>query len=229
MTAPETTDPGTRRRVLDLLKLQGPLDAATLAGEIGVSAMAVRQHLYALQDERLVTYHAVKSGVGRPAKHWRLTPAADAYFADRHPELAVGLLGALRTAFGAAGMEKLLAARTAQQIEAYRNALPRRGSLGQRLAALARLRTQEGYMAEVVRDAPGSYLLVERHCPICIAARACVGLCASEQAVFEALLDDASVERTEYILEGAMRCAYRVTSRKHDGRRSRDARPTAPV
>ena len=41
---------GSRRTILELLKRQGPRDAQSLAEQLEVSAMAVRQHLYDLQE-----------------------------------------------------------------------------------------------------------------------------------------------------------------------------------
>ncbi len=55
------------------------------------------------------------------------------------------------------------------------------GPLGKRLAALAELRTREGYRAEVQEAPDGAFLLVENHCPICTAATACTNLCAGER------------------------------------------------
>jgi predicted ArsR family transcriptional regulator len=58
----------------------------------------------------------------------------------------------------------------------------------------------------------GGFLLVENHCPICAAARTCQGLCASELEVFRRVLGpDVTVERSDHILAGARRCAYRVS------------------
>ena len=66
-------------------------------------------------------------------------------------------------------------------------------------------------MASVTRDADGALLLVEDHCPICAAARSCQGLCASELEVFqEAMGDEVELTRTDHIIAGARRCAYRV-------------------
>ena len=205
----------TRRAMIERLKQDGPQDAGTLAAGLGVSAMAVRQHLYALAEEKLVTFNEEARPVGRPAKLWRLTEAADKFFPDRHADLTLGLLGAMREAFGDEGMEKLLAARTAEQVAAYRERVMPARSLKARLEALAQIRTEEGYMAAVVRDDDGDgYLLVENHCPICAAAKACQGLCASELAVFQAVVGDAAtVERVDHILAGARRCAYRVRPR----------------
>ena len=49
------------------------MDSASLAGRLDVTAMAVRQHLYALQQEKLVTAEERPVPLGRPAKFWRLT------------------------------------------------------------------------------------------------------------------------------------------------------------
>ncbi len=205
----------TRRAMIERLKQDGPQDAGTLAAGLGVSAMAVRQHLYALAEEKLVTFNEEARPVGRPAKLWRLTEAANTFFPDGHADLTLGLLGAMREAFGDEGMEKLLAARTAEQVAAYRERVMPARSLKARLEALAQIRTEEGYMAAVVRDDDGDgYVLVENHCPICAAAKACQGLCASELAVFQAVVGDAAtVERVDHILAGARRCAYRVRPR----------------
>lgn len=205
--------PRTRREILERLKTDGAQTAGTLAQGLGVTAMAVRQHLYELRDEGLVEEAAEARPVGRPAKRWHLTEAADRYFPDAHAELAVGLIDAVRTALGAEAMEGLIAERGRQQLEGYRRALSGARTLRGRLAALARQRTAEGYMAHVERAA-GGYLLIENHCPICSAARACTGLCAMELDVFaQALGPDVAIERTDHILAGARRCAYRVTPR----------------
>jgi len=205
-------EPRTRRALLERLKEDGPQDAGTLAGELGVSAMAVRQHLYALEKEGLVGFEEQARPVGRPAKLWRLTAAADRFFPDGHADLTLNLLAAMRAAFGDAGLEKLLAVRTAEQIAAYRRRVKSAGSLEARLRALARIRSEEGYMAAVEAAVEGGgFLFVENHCPVCAAARTCQGLCASELEVFRRVLGpDVSVERGDHILAGARRCAYRV-------------------
>ena len=202
---------GRRRAVLERLKLDGPMDAEALAGLLGVSAMAVRQHLYSLAEEGLVDYDEEARPVGRPAKLWHLTPAADSHFPNGHQDLAVGLLGNLRQIFGEEGMEKLLRLRAQEQTDLYRSAMKPDASLRDRLESLAEIRSREGYMAAVEEAEDGDLLLVENHCPVCAAASVCQGLCALELQVFRAVLGEAvTVERTDHILAGARRCAYRV-------------------
>lgn len=201
----------TRRAIANLLKQEGPMDSQMLASRLKVSAMAVRQHLWALQEEHLVTYQEEPRPMGRPAKLWQLTAAADRLFPDGYAELTLSLLNCLTTAFGDAGLEQLLDVRTQAQVEAYQSKISQKYSLPRRLEVLAELRTNEGYMAEVKHLADGSFVLIENHCPICAAAVACTGLCAKELEVFQTVLgQDVEVERTEHIVAGARRCAYQV-------------------
>jgi predicted ArsR family transcriptional regulator len=175
--------------------------------------MAVRQHLYALHKEQLVTYHEVPRPIGRPAKQWQLTPAADRLFPEGYAELTLSLLTSITEAFGEIGLEQLLTIRSQQQVAAYRARMDGHDTLAQRLATLAAMRTDEGYMSEVQPQADGSFMLLERHCPICAAAVACTGLCRNELKVFQEVLGaEVRVERTEHIVAGAPRCAYRVSS-----------------
>lgn len=211
----------TRRAVLDLLKQHGPQEAQALADRLGVSAMAVRQHLYDLQDQGLVDHATAPRAVGRPAKRWRLTAAADRFFPDGHADLTASLLESMRETFGETGMDQLMAARTREQIAAYETRMPSGAGLHGRLKALAKLRSEEGYMAAVEAEGQGRYLLIENHCPIVAAAAVCSGLCGSEMAVFEHLLGpDVTIERVDHILAGARRCAYRVTKAGPPGKAS---------
>ena len=206
-------DGKSRRAIIDLLKQQGPQDAQSLAASLGVSAMAVRQHLYELESQRLVTFVEEPRAVGRPAKLWRLTEAADRFFPDGHADLTTSLLDAMRSAFGEAGLDKLLDVRSQEQSAAYARRVPTNAPLRARLEALAALRSEEGYMAAVEEGPDGALLLVENHCPICAAAKSCSGLCKAELQVFQNVLgSEVEVERTDHILTGARRCAYRVSA-----------------
>lgn len=213
----KSTDTRTRRSIMDLLKQHGPQDAQTLAGQLDVSAMAVRQHLYAMEQEKLVEFEEQPRPVGRPAKLWKLSAAADRFFPNSHADLTVDLIHSMKEVFGEQGLAKLLSQRVKKQIAHYHDRIPARASLRHSLEALAKFRTQEGYMADVLQQEDGSLLLVENHCPICDAANACVGLCGAELEVFQSVLGEkVEITRTEHILSGARRCAYRVCSKKRN-------------
>jgi len=200
----------TRRRIVKLLKTEGAMDSASLAGRLDVTAMAVRQHLYALQQEKLVTAEERPVPLGRPAKFWRLTKAAERLFPDAYAELNAALITSVQDAFGPQGMQRLLDARMARQRADYSERIDGSAPLGKRVQQLAKIRADEGYMAEVKRDGTG-FLLIENHCPICAAATVCQGFCSSELELFRSALGPGvSVERAEHILSGDRRCVYRI-------------------
>src|SRR5437868_4287515 len=228
----QTQRPGerkTRRAIVKLLKTDGPLGSAQLAERLGLTAMAVRLHLYALQSEGLVTAEDRPVPVGRPAKFWRLTREADRHFPEAYAELSVALIDAMQETFGAEGLSRVLVSRCARQRSDYAKRIRASDPLKKRLAELARVRTEEGYMAEVRAEGGGGFLLVENHCPICAAANACQGFCSTELDLFRSVLGPGvEVERVELIVSGDRRCAYRITPgvgrRRARARRPFDAR-----
>lgn len=198
--------------VLEYVKREGPVTAETLAAILRVSGMAVRQHLEHLESDGLVEHETRGGGRGRPSKLWRPTEKAESYFANSHAALAVELISQIRKALGEESLDRLIALRTTEQERAYLSRIPRGRSLRSRLERLARMRSQEGYMAEVRKEGVDAWLLLEHHCPICSAARSCSGICREELELFQRVLGkDVRVERVSHILAGAARCAYRVT------------------
>lgn len=122
------------------------------------------------------------------------------------------MIAGIRQIFGEDGLDRLIAVRESEIEQRYDGALSGLADLGKKVARLAELRSDEGYMADWQALPDGSYLLAENHCPICAAARICQGFCRSELAVFRKVLGpEASVERAEHIILGARRCAYRIT------------------
>ena len=210
-TSDQTGAGKTRAAIVRLLKTEGAMDSAQLAERLGLTAMAVRQHLYELQTGKFVTAEERSCGVGRPTKFWHLTQEADRFFPAAYAELSLALIEALTDAFGASGLKRVLESRCSRQQAVYAERITPDARLEEKLQQLAKLRTEEGYMAEVKRDGKASFLFVENHCPICAAATVCKGFCESELDLFRtALGPDISVERVEHIVSGDRRCAYRV-------------------
>jgi predicted ArsR family transcriptional regulator len=218
-------------RFLVLLKTRGPQTAADLGKAAGVTAEAARQQLVRLAADGLAVATAEPRGVGRPAQVWGLTEAGNARFPDAHAELTAQLIGAIRAQLGEAVLDRLIDSRSAESRAAYAAALAGAADLGERVARLAEARTREGYMAESRKEGDG-YVMVENHCPICVAATACQGFCRAELDTFRAVLGpDVSVERTEHIVQGDRRCAYRVALRcvPEEGPKHREKRGQEPI
>src|ERR687889_2344402 len=111
----QTGEGKTRRRIVQLLKTEGPQGSAQLAERLGLTAMAVRLHLYALQEEGLVAAEDRPVPVGRPAKFWRLTREADRHFPEAYAELSVALIEAMQETLGEEGVGRVLASRCARR------------------------------------------------------------------------------------------------------------------
>jgi len=226
-----STDSSTR--LLYALKSRGPLGTRDLARALGITEVGVRQHLTKLHSESLVAFDDQAGEVGRPKRMWRLTPKGHARFPDTHGDLTVSLIESIRSIFGAAGLDRLIQARQEAMVANYRQALEPYPDLGDRVDVLVRLRTVEGYMAKFEMQRDGSCLLIENHCPICAAAKACQGFCRSELELFQAAFGaGVSVTRQEHLLSEGRRCVYRIArlgiSDDQAGDQSPDHEPMSP-
>jgi predicted ArsR family transcriptional regulator len=189
-----------------LLKTRGAMTTRALAQALEISVPAVRQHLKGM--DTLVECESVNRGVGRPAQSWRLSARGQGRFPDTHAELTVRLIGFIEEGLGQQALQTVLNRAYRRNLESYGERLGSVQSLGRRVMRLAAIRSEEGYMAEACRSGRG-WMLVEHHCPICAAARACQGFCRNELELFRAVLGTGvRVERTEYLLDGGERCAY---------------------
>ena len=199
-------------RVLYALKSAGPQSADALARRLKVTVVAARQQLGRLLDKELVVFEDRREGVGRPKRLWSLSKAGHARFPDSHAAMTLDLIQAVSAVFGEEGLDRVIEEREQATRRLYAERLKPARSLAERAKLLAEQRAEEGYMAEVKRLPDGALMLVENHCPICVAAKACQGFCRSELKLFREMLGpDAAVEREEHILSGARRCAYRIT------------------
>lgn len=198
-----------KRRIVDALKRRA-LTGPELAERFEVSTEAIRQHLADLTDNGLIrSSPRTTAGPGRPPVEWSLTELAVELFPDRHADLTVSLIDAIRVAVGDEGLEAVVAERSAEQLATYRSQL---ASATDPLTALAAIRSDEGYMAEVVDSDDGDgRLLIEHHCPICEAATSCQRLCQAELDLFQGSLGaNVTVTREQHLLSGDERCVYRI-------------------
>jgi predicted ArsR family transcriptional regulator len=205
----------TSERILMQLKMRGPQTAQALAAQLDLTSMGVRRDLESALEKGLIGYEDSGGKVGRPVRRWGLSQAGQARYPDRHAELTVDLIGQVQMLFGPAAMERLIVTREQTSEALYRIRLDEVGAgapLDARVAALAAVRDEEGYMAEAQLQPDGSVLLIENHCPICAAARMCQDFCRSELDVFARVLGPTvKVIRIEHQLHGARRCAYAVS------------------
>lgn len=199
-------------RALSILKMKGSKSVKALADELDITAEGARFHLMKLEKERLVKSKSVAEGRGRPKQIWSLTEKGHNRFPDTHAELTANLIDMMRETLGQEAVDDVIETGRKRTLSRYKDELKGTENLEERIARLTEVRSREGYMAEYKKDEEG-YLLIENHCPICTAAKACQGFCRAELNIFQEVLgDESEVKRTEHIIKGARRCAYRITS-----------------
>lgn len=202
-----TRTPGDR--VLMALKIQGRLSTAAIGKKLGITGEAARQQLMRLAEQKLVVATSEAKGVGRPQQLWELTAAAQSRFPDTCASLTEQLLDIIRTHMGESALDMIINVRESETQRRYLEELSDKHLLRDRVAALAALRSEEGYMADWREEDDGSFLLIENHCPISAVAAACGRFCSAELEMFgTALGPTVSIDRAEHIIKGGRRCTY---------------------
>lgn len=193
----------TQRQLLELLKRRGTATLRELALATALSRETLREHLHALAAAGLVARAGSRrGGRGRPEILYRLADSADDLFPQRDGAVLADLAAWLRAEGQEGTMKRFFEQRAERRAVA---ALERLGSLKgrRRLEEVARILTEEGYMAEV----HGRSLRL-CHCPLRQAVAATRAPCRAEQSFVERLLGRA-LERTDYLPEGGASCTYR--------------------
>lgn len=202
-------DGPTRQTVLKLLKIRGSATAGELARELGLTEMAVRRHLMALERDGYASATPVRQPMGRPAYVYELTEEAEQFFPKNYHLLALDLLELLEQEEGREDAAD-------RMFEARRRLLYRRHAgrmagkpLPERIGELAAIQNEGGYMVEVETSSDREVLLHEYNCPIAQVAACYEQACNCELALFRDLLE-ADVERVECLAKGGNKCTYRI-------------------
>lgn len=228
----------SRAAIVGYLRREGEASVAQLASHLEVSEVATRRHLAVLQEDGLVATRRVPQARGRPASHYRLTPAAHRLFPQRYDHFAAEALDFLTDEHGRDGLRAFLRWRLEREVAGLQEAVTAPDLAG-RLEQLAEALSAAGFEASVAPSPDGDgYTLVQDHCALEGVAREHPELCAYEAATFAKVLGrEATLSRRETLATGARACVCSVTARSTRpaaaDQRQGDAAPTdqatAPV
>ncbi len=199
----------SQRRILEHLKRRGASTIPSIAEGLGLNVETVRAHLRGLEDGGLVQRSGRRTrGPGRPEIEYRLTSAGDELFPNREGALLRDLAAYLDETGEADVIQRFFADR----LERRRGeALARVEGLegAARLEEVARILSDEGYMAEVDSDARGRPRLRLCHCPIRELVSVTKVPCRIELGFVRELLGERPA-RVSYIPSGDAACCYSV-------------------
>lgn len=198
----------TRQTVLTLLKTNGQMNAGELARQLQITEMAVRRHLGTLERDGLIAPTIVRQAMGRPTHMFSLTEQAELLFPKNYHVLALDLLEELEEdPETAVVIGKLFEGRKRKLFDRYAHRMEGK-TLQEKVAELAVIQNDGGYMVQMENDAEG-LVLHEYNCPIAHVANRYQQACQCELALFEQLLGT-EVERTECLAKGGGKCSYRI-------------------
>ena len=205
-TLPDAGFSVSRRRLLEAVKRLGAATLREAAADLGLSRETVREHLNALGAEGLVARTGTRrGGPGRPEIVYRLTERAEAFFPRRDGEVLAELAAWLLAHGGEAALRRFFEQRAGGRLQAGRARLA--GLHGhKRLEEVARILSEEGYMAQVV---DGKLRLA--HCPLRDVVAVTHLPCRTELALVQSLLGQ-PLKRTAYLPDGGASCSYGVRS-----------------
>ena len=204
----------SHQQLVSYLKLRGPQSIKVLAKHLNMTTMGVRQHLHALNDDGIATTTGpIDQKRGRPAFFWTLTKNGHSLFNDRHSLFITEFLEDLKkTEHGAIALNEALEIRQQRVQHEYEKDLSYAGeTLNEKVLAIASLRNSKGYLSEA-RLLPNGWLLIENHNPIFAAEKYLQAYIDSDLILLNFLLSGlATVTRTESLLDGERRSAFKIT------------------
>lgn len=210
---PRGKQPGsTRAKVLETLKRSDGLTADQLADLLGITSMAVRKHLAALERDGYVDSTVSRRAVGRPAHVYRLSPRADGVFPKHYDAVITDLLDDLIELDGVDKVEALLARRGERTKRLLRHYIDPHAPLGERVAGLTKAMDEIGYLASWEPLDDHRFLIKLYNCAIDRVAERFPAVCRHEAAMFREVLD-ADVERSCHMLSGDHMCSYMIRER----------------
>ena len=189
-----------------------------LAKVMKISRMAVHKHLVLLQKRGLVEGIENRGHVGRPRMMYQLTSQSKTVFPKSYSVIATHALDFIERNMGKEGIEKVLRERQTELFDQYYKRL-KDLDFDQQVRELARIRDEEGYIAESKKESKrsggGKHVLLEYNCPIIHIAEKHWEACSTETELFEKLLG-ANIETTHRAAKGDSICKFVIKEKREE-------------
>src|SRR5690625_4999843 len=130
-----------------------------------ISEIAVRKHLAELEQQGFIRRKEIKQDIGRPYYIYTLTEKGHQTFPNQFEQLPLEILQDLEDSQGKRAVNALLKQRKSREVETFQTELGDK-SFDDRIAAMAKIQDEKGYMIEYEKNAAGDYDVKNYHCPI---------------------------------------------------------------
>jgi predicted ArsR family transcriptional regulator len=200
----------TQEALLLYLKRDGEMAVSQLCELLGVTSMAVRRHLTALQKDGLIESRLEKKLRGRPTYMYKLTEKSESLFPSGFQNLAIDLLDLVFEQSGHKGVMDLLTRRNVRLADRLRPRVENK-TLAEKVEEVSKIFSENGYMTEWKKLDDGDFIIYQQHCAVRDLANQYRQLCILEPRLMEDLLG-VKISRTKYMLQDDLVCAYLVHS-----------------
>ena len=197
-----------KKKILYYLKVMQQASLEELSNAMKISRMAVHKHLNILQKRGLIESVETRGQVGRPRMIYQLTSQSKTIFPKSYSAIATHALDFIERNMGKDGVLKVLQERQEELFDKYYNRLENL-DFAQKVKELAKIRDEEGYMAESKNESKNSskQIILEYNCPIIHIAEKHWEACTVETKLFEKLLG-AKIETTHRAAKGDLVCKF---------------------
>jgi predicted ArsR family transcriptional regulator len=195
-----------RLEILNSLKRTKGMSVNELVEKMGMSYMGIKQHCLTLQRDGYLDTWRRPQKMGRPEMVYRLTRRSHDLFPVDSNQFTLELLKSISEIYGANAPEKLLY-NVFERRTAELKAKVKGENVLERAKWLARVRDNEGYMAQFLASEKNGPQILECHSPILNLLEKYPIIARLEQDMFEAVLGT-SVRREETRTSGLYDCAF---------------------
>lgn len=200
----------SRQKIINYLKRSDWMTVADLSKRVGITPMAVRQHLLALDRQGIVRNVVRKTGIGRPVFLYGLTEKAEGIFPKSYGSFINDVFGTIIDLEGSDKLEDIFKRRKERLLNDKFRVISGISGVHEKVSMMAEMLEREGYMTEFEKQSDG-YVLKQFNCPISDVSSNYPEPCKYELELYKDIFGDGIV-RHECMSEGGTSCTYFIPS-----------------
>ncbi|HLS07139.1 MAG TPA: DeoR family transcriptional regulator [Bacillota bacterium] len=203
----------TKEKLLNILKKDHESTIKDIMVYFSISEIAVRRHLNELESQDFVQRKKIKQDIGRPYYVYCLTEKGHQTFPNQFEQLPLEILQDLEDSQGKQVVNDVLNQRMSREIESFNKKLKDK-TFDEKVAALATIQDNKGYMIEYEKNKAGDYEIKNYNCPIINIASQYRQLCTNEKKTFSKVFPGSEVISKTCITRGDHYCQWVITKPK---------------
>lgn len=196
-----------------LLKTKSGLTVDELSEGLKITRNAVRQHLAALESDRLIALGPTRPSGGRPQQLYALTEKGREVFPRHYSWFAQLMIEAIKREHGVEGLDKRLTEMGAGIADQFRTQHPGLETRQQKVEKLAVVMDQLGYNARIASTSDKAPVIEADNCVFHELAIKNPEICHFDLAMM-GTFTDSKVDHQECMARGGNVCRFKFTGKK---------------